>query len=640
MELNTTPPTGEMPMVGRPILDANIGMTNRIEHDDICDIMVNTFSDIAEVLSDHCGPYGQFAMITTPNNRVAEPVFTKDGINIVRAMEYMSPMEEFARTTLAYIGSRIETAAGDGTTSSMMICATGLSNLLRYLKNTEYTYSYNEMINTYKDFADEVIELLDHYKYTLDKYSTPENRKDVIRRIAFHQAYTSSHGNRELSFAVADLFANTPEEAWNYMYIDKCKYETDKTYQVDYDDTQYTIQNVRSWPVGALTDELGTKRVRKDAHVLISGVPPANGFLEGQELLKSVKYAIENNEDLTVVCPNSMDTATMNELSTLFDQNPNHNVAFFFTNDNDPRLNDIVCIKALCNQFDVVSDLEHIDYVYENGDFKILKGLYEPSENKLNPMVGNPEYKHLNLLLEQLDKIISQIKSEVSNRSNNTEVARLQKFRMKLMVSKRAYFLIGGSAYDNAAAVDVVVDAILAVKHTLDKGFTLGGNITLHRALETMATRYSGVYATPASQKRAALMRAYAELFKRGIEYVRQSNLKWFHDLPNHIRLVIDYENSLDITAIDAKRIPKNTNRDRINSCMISVEEAVMGLRKDDAMCKDNGPALIIQPATADMELIKRFGELALKFVRTQRIITPGGVCTLPKKEESTEQNP
>ena len=117
MELNTT--QSQIENIGRPIVNANIGVTNILESNDIYTIMLDTFTDIVRVLSDHCGPYGKFAMITSATNRVAEPVFTKDGIGIVRAMEYMSVMQEYVRNTLAYMGSRVETAAGDGTTSSI-----------------------------------------------------------------------------------------------------------------------------------------------------------------------------------------------------------------------------------------------------------------------------------------------------------------------------------------------------------------------------------------------------------------------------------------------------------------------------------------------------------------------------------------
>jgi hypothetical protein len=325
----------------------------------------------------------------------------------------------------------------------------------------------------------------------------------------------------------------------------------------------------------------------------------------------------------------------MNELSDLFDKNPNHKVAFFFVNDNDPRLNDITCIKALCNSFNLVTEHE-VDYTYEGGDFKITNGLYEVSESKLNPMIGNPEYHQLNTLLDNLDKIINQIKSEVSNRSNNTDVARLQKFRMKLMVSKRSYFLIGGSAYDNAAAVDVVVDAILAVKHSLSKGFSLGGNKSLYTVLNDVQLRYGGNWATVESQKRADLMKAYATLFQDGIRAVHTANLKWFDGLDASIS-EFDDTKSLDITKIDGRSI--RLEKYGISDCKLS-EDDICNNSIPTAETNERRPAFIIQPITADIELIKRFGELALKFVRTQRIITPGGVCTLSKKNQPTEPNP
>ena len=36
---------------------------------------------------------------------------------------------------------------------------------------------------------------------------------------------------------------------------------------------------------------------------------------------------------------------------------------------------------------------------------------------------------------------------------------------------------------------------------------------------------------------------------------------------------------------------------------------------------------LIVQPIDTDIEFIKRFGELALKFIYTNRIIVDGGMC-------------
>lgn len=115
------PAVQQEPNIGFVPMDNNIGMSNRLEKGEMQRIMVETLSDLADVLKDHCGPYGKYAAITSPVNPSAEPIFTKDGINIVRSIDYVSQVQQFIRHTLMYMGSRIESTAGDGTTSAMII---------------------------------------------------------------------------------------------------------------------------------------------------------------------------------------------------------------------------------------------------------------------------------------------------------------------------------------------------------------------------------------------------------------------------------------------------------------------------------------------------------------------------------------
>ena len=607
-DINTQPPSGGMPIMGRPIINANIGVTNRIEADDIKSIMMDTFDDIANVLSDHCGPYGQFAMIVNPANKVAEPVFTKDGIGIVRAMEYMSPMQEFVRTTLAYIGSRVETAAGDGTTSSMIICAVGLKKLLEFLSNTKYPYSYNHMMSIYRRFSDTITTLLEgRGQYNIDKLcmdKTEDEKKKIIYRVAYSQAYTSSHGNKQLSDAVARLFSETPKEAWNYLYIDKCKYESDKLYEVAVDESQYTVNNTHPYPNGTLTEDMGTARVRKNSRIVLSAYCPSKdeGFMDGHVLYQDIEKSVSDPDHPSVayICPRDLDTNTMNHLNDLFKKYPNNDVVMFFIEAPDPRLNDIVCMKTLNNSFAPITEFVG-DYSYSGGDLKIESGLYDnPTDSKLNPMVDNIDYPDLNLMLANIDKIIKQIKSQVANRTLNSDIANLQKLRLKLMVSRRTYFLIGGSAYDNAAAVDVVVDAILAVKHTLTKGFGLAGNKTLYNILDAKTK------CNVASDSSNVLFKQYCIAFLCGIEKVFQSASKWHGE-----SITFKPSVSQDLARYDGKEV--------------TIDSLAENLDKDDFDIP------IIQPISADIELIRRFGELSLKFVRTARIIAPGGLVS---KEE------
>lgn len=609
---------------GRPIINANIGVTNIIESNDIHTIMLDTFLEIVQILSDHCGPYGKFAMITSATNRCAEPVFTKDGIGIVRAMEYMSVMQEYVRNTLAYMGSRVETAAGDGTTSSMIICAYSMYTLLTSILNNNLVYSYTDLVREYKEFSKHIDELLQENKYTIDKLCAGKSEEDktkIIYRVAYAQAYTSSHGDAELAHAVATLFSETPKEAWNYLYVERAKYESTQRYEVAVDESQYTCNNVRIFPGGSLTDQLGTARIRKGSHIVISGIPPEydHSYLDGHELYQEIVSAIHDQEhDWAFICPKDISANTLNQLNIEFSQNKSNNVVLFLVDATDPRLNDIICMKVLHNSTELITEIEG-DYTYEGSDLKITSGLYHNEQgNKINPMVGDPDYPALNELLENLDKIIAQIKSQVANRTLNEQIASLQKLRLKLLVSRRTYFRIGGKAYDVAAATDVVLDAILAVKHSLTEGWCLGGNKTLYTVLDRTASYIADKWRQSSSINTAVEMMEdlwvmYCAALKSGITAVFDATVRW---LDPSIRPKFDPTVSLNITNYGS--IPM---KERVTT----IEDLVSHL--DD----DHFVVPIIQPVGVDTEIVKRFGELALKFVSTCRIVTPGGLVSKTK---------
>ena len=605
--------------VGRPIVNANIGVTNVIESEDIYSIMLDTFLDIVRILSDHCGPYGKFAMITSATNRIAEPVFTKDGIGIVRALEYMSVMQEYVRNTLVYMGSRIETAAGDGTTSSMIICAQGMYSLLKQLLDSKHVYSYTDLEREYKLFVKGIEKLINQRAYTIDKLlegvDDEEDREAIIYRAAYAQAYTSSHGNDELSRAIATLFSSTPKEAWNYLYIERAKYESDKQYDIVVDESQYTCNNVRIFPGNALTDNMGTARYSVDGKTTIinlCGIAPCidDTYIDGHDIYARIAESITTDHpdvEEVFICSKDMDANTLNQLNLLFSKHPNTNTVMFLVDTSDPRLNDIVCMKVLNNNLQIVTTFEG-EYKFEGSDLKIMEGLYEKSSSKLNPMVGIKDYPMINEMLSNIDKIITQIKSQTANRTLNEQVANLQKLRLKLLVSKRTYFRIGGAAYDVAAATDVVMDAILAVKNSLTKGFCLGGNKDLFMSCVDWAE------INPCTdQVDRELHEIFANSIKDGILEVFESTVKWF---PENIRPTFDPLISQDI--VDHEIIPMEERCTAISDIKCNLDETVFIVP-------------IIQPVSADIEIVKRFGELALKFVRTARIITPGGLVTNKK---------
>lgn len=595
------------------MVDDNVGLTNRVEKQNIDTILTDTFKDIASVLMGHCGPYGQFAMLARTGAQVAEPVFTKDGIGIVRSMQYASPIQEFIRNTMAYMGSRIETAAGDGTTSSMVLLAKGIVKLREKLSHIRHRYTFSELQDAYDNFVSGLTKYIENNSFKAGVHLSQENGKLFVRNVAYSQAWTSTHGNKQLSEAIADLFADNPKEAWDYLSIEKSRIENDRPYFTEIDNSQYSIQDITIWPESAKTEDLGIARRREDTRTIISSVTPGQETYDGEQLLSMIDSALENKEQLTIICPHSIDSTTQATLSDKFRTHPDHDVCLFMIKDDDPRLNDITCMKVLANQMDILVE-RNLSYKYEKGDLIITGGLYDISETDIvNPYLGRDTHQALNDLVYHLDKIINQIKNEVSNRRLNEEVRRLKKFRLKLTVAKRSYFKIGGAAYDNAAAVDVVLDAILATKHTLEHGFGYGGNRMLYLALGEYKHVLSSSVKTAKTDIEAALVDTFVESIYE-LHSVMLSDL--LLNPSEDGRIPSEYfSRSVDLTAIDQTDTLEN-----------NISKIGVGIRSlyDTDVCEH---PVILQPIATDIEFIKRFGELALKFIYTNRIIVDGGMC-------------
>ena len=121
----------------RAILNANRGISNVIEQKVINTDLRRVSDNIFNVLKHHYGPYSGFAA-KDDGQPLNETIFTKDGIGIIRAIQYASPQEEWVRKTIAYIGSRMESSVGDGTTSAMMFTSVAIA----LCKNIRYNVQY------------------------------------------------------------------------------------------------------------------------------------------------------------------------------------------------------------------------------------------------------------------------------------------------------------------------------------------------------------------------------------------------------------------------------------------------------------------------------------------------------------------
>lgn len=605
------------------IVNAHIGKTNVIDNDNINKILYHTFDTIGDVLSNHCGPYGRFAMIPDPNNPLSEPTFTKDGINIIKAMEFVSPMERYIKDTVAYIGNRVEKAGGDGTTSSMIIAVEVLWSLRTLIENNNIHYS--QLVDEYQNFIDIVISKLKENAIT----DITSKSKEELRNIAFHQAMTSSHGHETLSNIIADLFVTFPEDCWRYITFKKESKETKDLYSMEWDDSDYTAK-ASIFSNSLYNNKYGTGYEIEDTTLIVVPHDMARDSADYLFVKNSLVEAIEKSEKLAVIVANNVDPVIRTELETVFDKgkrNPGQ-VVLFFMNAHTPIFNDLNAICALMGKHHYESTIdyprkENVKITLESGIMRIW-GLVDPSTIVDN---SHPDWDNPQTPVGSLIQMCTEgLERTEASHMNTDIISEFRRIYNTLRLVNRGQLVIGGSAYDNQAALDVVQDTLKATRATLREGAGLGGYGTLHATLSELLD-YNGSY----------YFKELCLAFIKGIDKVRENSLK---RTPEKYFITTSEDCDFELTSILVKHsesgendyvdISELTKDPRFINYVISKKGYVFNVLNgflatiDDV--KSTDMAVILQPISVDQALLKRFGEVALKFLFTERIVVPGGV--------------
>lgn len=198
---------------------------------------LNAFTEISNVLKQHCGPFASNALVFrggdirgSAGDMVISPIdeFTKDGITISSKLRSNNFTTEMMLRLVNTIGSRIDRTVNDGTTTAML-----LFTLL--MKNWENNFPRESQIpkSLYaKGFMEYIDFLIDEFKdkvtfkcskFPLNKHtrrkgdedveSVDYDIRDVNRFIAYHAALISSKGNEPLAKCISDIIYHTPDEA-------------------------------------------------------------------------------------------------------------------------------------------------------------------------------------------------------------------------------------------------------------------------------------------------------------------------------------------------------------------------------------------------------------------------------------------
>ena len=595
------------------VLNANIGRMNIISDEKLNNVMVDTFDQIKNILTDHCGPFGNFAILTDPTDPTNVAIHTKDGINIVRQMYFASPMQEFIRKTIMYIGERAEHTAGDATTASMTMSASALKVLIN--KKIANQYTYQELVSHYTSFVEMVKSHIKKHKYTIENikenlfYDNDNVTKaDIISSIAYNQAYTSSHGNVKLASAMSEVFKYIPEVAWDYVGCQRSRYETDENITLEWDDYQYSL------PSQVLNNDMLNKHSNtayssKIANLIIVPFEYNDTSLIYSKLLHYMD-TYDNKKDLIILTSTGMSGVFYRKITEFCEKNNKAVVFQHHITSSELRELEGIALVSGYNRTDITSELLLVKNVSCDYSHKLLQfnNLYVNNNNDMiNPNCHEGDIADK---LEEIEKTIKLISVEMSGRGMLNKIVDLRRYYLKLYLTRRAVIKIGGNAHDNSGLVDIVMDTICATRSALKHGFVFTQNYTLRHILldikKDARSKFLG---------RSNIYRVFSDAFISAIDDYRKSIFKYRHindginKLCNKPNIIFNLSKSYEDNKCIIRTIKKEKSTDSIVKRAIPYEDG-----------------LIIQPANVDEGLLTRFGEVMLKFLKSSRVIMPEGV--------------
>lgn len=599
------------------VVNTNLGLTNVISIDDSEDIIHETLETCRNILFSHCGPHARYAMLLngyTAGEKFEPSVFTRDGIRLLSAVEFVSPIERYIQDLITYIGSRVDNFAKDGTTTSMLITAKFIQEVIsgrcefdgvstvdvtRYINN--YFTDLNKDINKYKFTVEKIAELI-NFDYS---------EADLIKAasmVAYMQALSSSGGNTQLAECVREIFASSPKMAWDFISYQNNPKESDVPYSVY--TPEYDIKFKASLATASsniFNKALGTEYEEEDVRCIIvsDGILP-----EAFNTIEIMQYVSNYPTDkpLMIVSP-SIDPNIIREIDKLNRQRTVPIAIWQYMSDMrvrnsgldfELRITNAICgctpyeyrtdiSEKMSDKYTFVAKRVH----FFGGYIHIYDTAPKLEDSCLHPYYVDKTkatvyYNDLREAIEtQLDLYDNNARSEMQMRSYLVETLN------RLACVHRPTLYVGGTVHDQVANADVVQDVLGAIMSSLKHGFFVNGVWSFFDIVRTLSNHSNDV--------------------------VQEC-------LCNAIRSVWDhlYNKSTDLYQLD-----KGSYWNILNDKPSNVEFFIKDM---DGYAKENNYP-ILHPVGIYTELLKRMNELAIRFMLTDKIIVRGGVVMPEDKQ-------
>lgn len=599
------------------VINTNLGLTNVIGIDDSEDIIHETLETCRNILFSHCGPHARYAMLLngyTAGEKFEPSVFTRDGIRLLSAVEFVSPIERYIQDLITYIGGRVDNFAKDGTTTSMLITAKFIQEVIsgRCEFDDVSTVDVTRYINKY--FTD-LNKDINKYKFTVEKIAELINfdysEADLIKAasmVAYMQALSSSGGNTQLAECVREIFASSPKMAWDFISYQNNPKESDVPYSVY--TPEYDIKFKASLATASsniFNKALGTEYEEEDVRCIIvsDGILP-----EAFNTIEIMQYVSNYPTDkpLMIVSP-SIDPNIIREIDKLNRQRTVPIAIWQYMSDMrvrnsgldfELRITNAICgctpyeyrtdiSEKMSDKYTFVAKRVH----FFGGYIHIYDTAPKLEDSCLHPYYvdktkATAYYNDLREAIEtQLDLYDNNARSEMQMRSYLVETLN------RLACVHRPTLYVGGTVHDQVANADVVQDVLGAIMSSLKHGFFVNGVWSFFDIVRTLSNHSNDV--------------------------VQECLCNAIRSVWNHL-----YNKSTDLYQLD-----KGSYWNILNDKPSNVEFFIKDM---DGYAKENNYP-ILHPVGIYTELLKRMNELAIRFMLTDKIIVRGGVVMPEDKQ-------
>ena len=640
---NMARPDQNLDPSARAVINANYDTTNIVEMQESVPRIKKTLQTCQEILKAHCGPQSGYAMLV--NNLSAgmnfEPsVFTRDGIRILSAVEFLSPLERYVKDMLTYVGQRVDNAAKDGTTTSMLFSSLFLDKVLDKIDEIQKCgLSFFQMNKIIEDTFAGILDNLKEYTYNIERMNDVEEADEAMKVktagiIAYMQALSSSGGNVELAIAMKEIFEKSPSISWDFITSHNSIKETGKAFEVEVCDYDSHLQCITALE-GQLDKKLSTEYEVENSEVLVITNPIDDGDIRTDGILQYLRN-LDPATPINIIARGFSGAFTsacwqMNELRSakiaLWQYAPESR----FAGQQYPYELLILAAVAGVKPFDMdtVDFINHDVHIFTakklhyHDTYLDFFGIVDGTDENLHPFYLHPEtatqfYKEARESLETQLELYRD-----GHKKDGRMFGIFMEMLNRIACIHRPTLRLGGPAHEQVANKDVVQDVQGAIMSSLKHGFLINGPISIYRGIHD-----EYVAKTEEDVSDATIEVQNAKKFSLIILDCMRASISEVIDTVHGTSIdevIGSYEKDTYVNSLSGS--VKYNFYDFVKE----VEEGkhVDNLSEDGMRLGSTYP--VLQPVAITMELLKRMQELLMKFVNTNKIVVYGGVVVNDK---------